>query len=43
MSKRKITSLNNLKFKPFNKYGKPIKGCLILTFMRGHNRPTKQK
>ena len=26
MSKRKITKLNNLKFKPFNKYGKPIKG-----------------
>ena len=26
MSKRKITNLNHLKFKPFNKYGKPIKG-----------------
>ena len=26
MSKRKITKLNNLKFEPFNKYGKPIKG-----------------
>ncbi len=26
MSKRKITKLNNLKFKPFDKYGKPIKG-----------------
>tara|TARA_B100001109_G_scaffold243514_1_gene229408 strand:+ start:43 stop:390 length:348 start_codon:yes stop_codon:yes gene_type:complete len=26
MSKRKITRLNNLKFKPFNKYGKAIKG-----------------
>ena len=26
MSKRKITRLDNLKFKPFNKYGKPIKG-----------------
>ena len=26
MNKRKITNLKNLKFKPFNKYGKPIKG-----------------
>ena len=26
MSKRKITKLNNLKFQPFNKYGKAIKG-----------------
>ena len=26
MSKRKITKLNNLKFIPFNKYGKIIKG-----------------
>ncbi len=26
MRKRKITKLNKLKFKPFNKYGKPIKG-----------------
>ena len=26
MSKRKITKLNHLKFKPFNKYGAPIKG-----------------
>ena len=26
MSKRKITNLNHLKFKPFNKYGEPIKG-----------------
>ena len=26
MSDRKITKLDNLKFKPFNKYGKPIKG-----------------
>ena len=26
MSKRKITKLNQLRFKPFNKYGKPIKG-----------------
>ena len=26
MSKRKITNLNHLKFKPFNKYGKLIKG-----------------
>jgi len=26
MSKRKITKFDNLKFKPFNKYGKPIKG-----------------
>ena len=26
MGKRKITKLNNLKFKPFNKYGKKIKG-----------------
>ena len=26
MSKRKITKLNQLKFKPFNKYGAPIKG-----------------
>ncbi len=26
MNKRKITKLNNLKFKPFNKYGLPIKG-----------------
>ena len=26
MSKRKITKLNHLKLKPFNKYGAPIKG-----------------
>ena len=26
MNKRKITKLNHLKFKPFNKYGKSIKG-----------------
>ena len=26
MNKRKITKLKNLKFKPFNKYGKSIKG-----------------
>ena len=26
MNKRKITKLNNLKFEPFDKYGKPIKG-----------------
>ena len=26
MNKRKITKLNQLKFKPFDKYGKPIKG-----------------
>ena len=26
MNKRKITKLNNLNFKPFDKYGKPIKG-----------------
>ena len=26
MYKRKITKLDNLKFKPFDKYGKPIKG-----------------
>ncbi len=26
MSKRKITHLNQLKFKPFNKYGETIKG-----------------
>ena len=26
MGKRKITKLNRLKFKPFNKYGPPIKG-----------------
>ena len=26
MNKRKITKLDHLKFKPFNKYGKPIKG-----------------
>jgi len=26
MGKRKITKLNNLRFKPFNKYGKSIKG-----------------
>tara|TARA_B100000902_G_scaffold382875_1_gene421047 strand:+ start:124 stop:477 length:354 start_codon:yes stop_codon:yes gene_type:complete len=26
MNKRKITKLKNLKFKPFNKYGRPIKG-----------------
>ncbi len=26
MSKRKITKLNQLNFKPFNKYGAPIKG-----------------
>ena len=26
MNKRKITKLDNLKFKPFDKYGKPIKG-----------------
>ena len=26
MNKRKITKLNELKFKPFDKYGKPIKG-----------------
>ena len=26
MSKRKITKLDNLKFKPFDKYGKTIKG-----------------
>ena len=26
MDKRKITNLNNLKFEPFDKYGKPIKG-----------------
>ena len=26
MGKRKITKLNQLKFKPFNKYGSPIKG-----------------
>ena len=26
MNKRKITSLDHLKFKPFNKYGKIIKG-----------------
>ncbi len=37
MSKRKKTKLNQLKLKPFNKYSASIKGCLILTFMRGHN------
>ena len=26
MNKRKITKINKLKFKPFNKYGKSIKG-----------------
>ena len=26
MDKRKITKLNNLKFEPFDKYGKPIAG-----------------
>ena len=26
MNKRKITSINNLLFKPFNKYGEPING-----------------
>ena len=26
MDKRKITKLNNLQFKPFDKYGAPIKG-----------------
>tara|TARA_Y100000389_G_C17015074_1_gene296036 strand:+ start:22 stop:375 length:354 start_codon:yes stop_codon:yes gene_type:complete len=26
MHKRKITKLDNLKFEPFDKYGKPIKG-----------------
>ena len=26
MNKRKITKLNDLKFEPFDKYGKPIKG-----------------
>ena len=26
MGKRKITNINQLKFKPFNKYGAPIKG-----------------
>ena len=26
MNKRKITKLNKLKFKPFDRYGKPIKG-----------------
>ena len=26
MSKRKITNIDNLKFEPFNKYGKTIKG-----------------
>ena len=26
MDKRKITKLSNLKFEPFDKYGKPIKG-----------------
>ena len=26
MNKRKITNLNNLKFKPFDKYGETIKG-----------------
>ena len=26
MNKRKITKLNQLKFEPFDKYGKPIKG-----------------
>ena len=26
MNKRKITNFHNLKFEPFNKYGKPIKG-----------------
>ena len=26
MNKRKITKLDNLNFKPFDKYGKPIKG-----------------
>ena len=26
MSKRKITNLSNLKFKPFDNYGKVIKG-----------------
>ena len=26
MSKRKITKINHLKFKPFDKYGKPING-----------------
>ena len=26
MSKRKITKINHLEFKPFNKYGKPING-----------------
>tara|TARA_B100001093_G_C26697627_1_gene957600 strand:+ start:130 stop:480 length:351 start_codon:yes stop_codon:yes gene_type:complete len=26
MNRRKITKLDNLKFEPFNKYGKPIKG-----------------
>ena len=26
MDKRKITKLDNLNFKPFNKYGEPIKG-----------------
>ena len=28
MNKRKITKINNLKFKPFDKYGKPIRGWL---------------
>jgi len=26
MNKRKITSINNLVFKPFDKYGEPIDG-----------------
>ena len=44
MSKRKITKLNNLKFKPNSHHSSYTKkGCLILTFMRGHNKPTKIK
>ena len=39
MNKRKITQLKSLKFKPFNKYGKKIKGWTlhIISFNRKTN------
>ena len=42
MNKRKITNLNNLDIKPFDKYREPTKGFLILTFVRGHNSQIKK-
>ena len=46
MSKRKITDLYNVKFKPFDNYGSAHSsytknGCLILVFQRGKNKPIK--